>query len=220
MKVVGETATDYFGKSLEAELARAAAEGKTDKIEALIKQGANVNASGNKNMSPLGWAIAAHNIPGIRALLKNGANPNQSIGPDHDFHPVWLAAGLEDSSILKLLLEFKGDPNATHKGPEFNALMKSVMQLESLKLLVAAGADVNQSNPIGNAIGLDAAGLGQYDAVIYLISHGYTHNLLLLAWEVKNRPISDELKPKQQKILELLKEKGVTPPEGNAPKMY
>lgn len=57
MKVVGETATDYFGKSLEAELARAAAEGKTDKIEALIKQGANVDTSGNKNMSPLGWAI-------------------------------------------------------------------------------------------------------------------------------------------------------------------
>lgn len=189
MKIAGETSQDYFGDSPEAKLARSAAEGKTDEILSLIKSGAKVNATGQKNMTPLGWVLTARNIDGMRALLEAGADPNQSVGPDRQFHPVWLAAGMDSAGPLQVILKYKGDPNASHKGYEFNALMNAVMHLENIKLLVDAGANVNAADSTGTTVALSAASLAQYDVVIYLLQHGYRQNLPLLAWEVSNRPV-------------------------------
>lgn len=217
MKVVEETAQGYFGDTEEARLARAAAEGRVDEVTRLVRSGADVNALGQKNMTPLGWALTARNTQGMRALLQAGADPNQSIGPEKQFHPVWLAAGMDTPEPLRVLLEFKGNPNATHKGYAYVALKNAVMHLENVKLLVAAGADVNAADSIGSPFALDAASLAQYDVVIYLLQHGLRKKLPLLAWEVKNRPLSSDFEPKRKKTLEVLKQMGVTPPEGKAP---
>lgn len=219
MKVAGETARGYFGDTAEAKLARVAAEGRTDEVVQLVKAGANVNAVGQKNMTPLVWALTARNVEGMRALLQAGADPNQSVGPERQFHPVWLAAGMDTPGPLRVLLEFKGDPNAPHKGYEFNALMRAVMHLDNVKLLVNAGAEVNAADSTGNPIALSAASLAQYDVVIYLLEHGYRRNLPLLAWEVNDRPVSPDFEPKRQKALAVLKAMGVTPPAGKAPKL-
>lgn len=217
MKVVGETAQGYFGDTVEAKVARAAAEGRVDEVARLVSAGANVNAVGQKNMTPLVWALTARNTQGMRALLQAGADPNLSVGPEKQFHPVWLAAGMDSPDPLRVLLEFKGNPNATHKGADYNALMNAVMHLENVKLLVAAGADVNAADSIGYPMALSAANLAQYDVVIYLLHHGFRKNLPLLAWAVKNRLLSPDFEPKRQKTLEVLKQMGVTPPEGKAP---
>ncbi|UTY56241.1 ankyrin repeat domain-containing protein [Massilia sp. erpn] len=216
-KVAGETASYYFGNTPEAELARAAGDGKTDAVKRLVKAGADVNALGQKNMTPLIWALTARNIEGMRALLQAGADPNQSVGPELQFHPVWLAAGMDTPEPLRVLLDFKGNPNARHKGYEFNALMHAIMQLENVKLLVKAGADVNAADQTGEPVALSAASLAQYEVVIYLLEHGFRNNLPLLAWEVNDRPLSPDFEPKRQKALALLKSMGVLPPSGKAP---
>lgn len=220
MKLARETAHGYFRNTAEAILARAAAAGRTAEVMRLVEEGAKVNAVGEKNMTPLVWTLLARNIEGMRALLQAGADPNQNIGPEREFHPVWLAAGMDTPEPLRVLLQFKGNPNASHRGPEFNALMQSTMRLENLKLLVQAGADVNAVDAIGRTVALTAANLAQYDAVIYLLEHGYQCNLPSLARAVKGRLLSPDLDRRRQRVLEVLESKGVTPPAGKAPPIY
>jgi uncharacterized protein len=223
MKVVGETAQGYFGDTSEGELARAAAEGRVDEVKRLLKAGAKVNVAGKENMTPLVWALTARDPRGMRALLEGGADPNQRVGPEKQFHPVWLAAGQENPEQLKVLLDFKGDPNAPHKGADYVPLTKAATKLENVKLLVLAGADVNAADSLGYPFVLDAAGIAQYDVVKYALQHGFNRNLPLLAWEVNNRrpdgpaPLPPELEPKRVRVLEMLREMGVTPPPGKAP---
>jgi len=224
MKVMGQTAQDIFGSTPEAKLARAAAEGDVDTVNALVKVGAKVNAIGKLNMTPLGWALAAPNTAGVRALLENGADANQRIGSKKDMPPVWLAAGLNDPEPLRLLLAHKGDPNALLPDEaDYVPLARCKMKLENFKILVLAGADINVEDSIGEPLMMDVASLAQYDAVMFALQHGYNRNLPRLAWELNDRrpngkaPLPPELEPKRLQVLEMLRKMGVTPPPGPAP---
>jgi ankyrin repeat protein len=229
LKIAGEAAEGYWGDGINAQLARAAAEGRVEDVKRLVKGGAQVNAVGKQNMTPLVWALTARNPAGMRALLELGADPNQRVGPEKQFHPVWLAAGQDQSEQLRVLLEFKGDPNAPHKGRDYVPLMKALdagaSALTNVQLLVKAGADVNAANPLGSPFVLAAASLTQYDIVLFALKSGYDNNLPLLAWEINDRrpdgkaPLPPELEPKRRKVLEMLKKMGVSAPTGPAPKL-
>ncbi len=125
LKIAGEAAEGYWGDGVNAQLARAAAEGRVEDVKRLVKGGAQVNAVGKQNMTPLVWALTARNPAGMRALLELGADPNQRVGPEKQFHPVWLAAGQDQPEQLRVLLEFKGDPNAPHKGAAYVPLKQN-----------------------------------------------------------------------------------------------
>lgn len=227
MKVVGETADGYFGASAEAQLARAAAEGRVDEVRRLVKAGARVNAVGKQNMTPLVWALTARNPVGMRALLELGADPNQRVGPERQLHPVWLAAGQDQPDQLKVLLEFKGDPNARHNDRDYvpprRTLDAGPAALTNVQLLVKAGADINVANELGSPFVLAAASLAQYDIVLFALENGFSRNLPLLAWEVNDRrpdgkaPLPPELEPKRRQVLAALQKMGVKPPAGPAP---
>jgi uncharacterized protein len=226
--VAGETAQGYFGTGAESELAKAAAEGRVDEVHRLVKAGASVNAVGKQHMTPLVWALTARNASGMRALLELGADPNQRVGPEKQFHPVWLAAGQDQPHQLKVLLEFKGDPNAPHKGADYAPLMRALMaagpsRFVNVQLLVSAGADLNVANQLGDPFVMTAADLAQYDIVLFALERGFNRNLPLLAWQLNNRrpdgkaPLPPELEPKRREVLEVLRKMGVTPPAGPAP---
>ena len=221
--ISGEGATSYFGATPEAELATAAAAGHVEVVRRLASQSVNVNAVGKQNMTPLVWALTARNASGMRALLDVGADPNQSVGPEQQFHPVWLAAGQENPNQLAVLLAFKGDPNAPHKGTDYVPLMRAKTKLANVRLLVEAGANINVTDSIGNPFVLDAASLAQYDIVMYVLEQGFNQNLPLLAWEINDRrpggpaPLPPELEPKRIRVMEMLRRLGVTPPPGRAP---
>ncbi|VVE69405.1 hypothetical protein PCA31118_03196 [Pandoraea captiosa] len=217
MRVVDGVSKDYFSDEKEASLARAAAEGNLGKVRQLVREGVNVNAVGDKNMSPLGWAFSAKNVEGLRALLEAGADPNQPIGPEHEIHLVWLAAEFESPEILKVLLEFKGDPNATHKGLMFNALRQSIMRPANMKLLVEAGADVNAADSSGFGVAHIAANLRQYEVVDYLLEHGYRRDLPRLAWAVNDGKVSADGLIPRQKTLAILRSMGFEPKPGRPP---
>jgi ankyrin repeat protein len=225
IKVVGETARDYFGDGLQANLAKAGAEGRVEEVQRLIRAGAQVNAAGKQNMTPLVWALTARNVAGMRALLQGGADPNQRVGPERNFHPVWLAAGQDESGPLAVLLEFKGDPNAPHKGSDYVPLARALSKFTNFKLLVSAGANINAADILGNPVVLDAASLAQYDNVLYALDHGFNKNLPLLAWELHDRrpdgkaPLPPHKEPGRLKVLEKLRQMGVEPPAGPAPKL-
>lgn len=225
MKLVGETARGYFGATPEAELAKAAAEGRIELVKRLVAQGAKVNATGKQNMTPLVWALTARNAEGMRALLEAGADPNQRVGPEREYHPVWLAAGQKSPEQLAVLLAFKGDPNAPHKGADYVPLMRANTNLTNVKLLVESGADINATNSIGGAMVQSSANLVQYDIVMYALDHGFNQNLPLLAWEINDRrpdgraPLPPEMEPKRLQVMERLRAMGVSAPPGPAPRL-
>lgn len=101
--------------------------------------------------SCLEYAIYHSPLPFIRTLLEMGANPNPE---DHSGFPPLIAAlscthphpgsaGRSDVlPILKVLLEFKADPNQRGIN-DYTALHMAVSErnLEAVRLLLHAGAD-------------------------------------------------------------------------------
>jgi hypothetical protein len=125
--------------------------------------------------------------------------------------------------MLAVLLEFNGDPNARHNGSDYVPLMRAKTNLENVRALVRAGADINVADSLGSPFVLDAASLGQYGIVIFALQNGFTRNLPLLAWEVHDRrpdgqaPLPPTLEPKRQQVIEMLRQMGVASPPEKAP---
>ncbi|MBU2760030.1 ankyrin repeat domain-containing protein [Acidithiobacillus sulfurivorans] len=174
----GMTAQDVFSNAKAAALANAACKGDASEIVHLVHSGADVNYRGKGGISPLIWAMSCHNYNGMRALLKHGANPNQPMEDDQG--PVWLAAGGSDPKILPILLKYGGNPNDVHHGRS-SALENAIMfqRTANMKLLVQHGANVNYVGLL--SAGLNAAGHHRFDYVVFLLKHGYDHDLQELA---------------------------------------
>lgn len=174
----GMSAQEILSNSKATALANAACKGDASEISRLVHAGADVNYRGKGGISPLIWAMSCHNYQGMQALLKAGANPNQPM--ENDQGPVWLAAGGSDPKILPILLKYGGNPNDVQHGRS-SALENAMMfqRTANMKLLVQHGADVNF---VGlQSAGLDAAGHQRFDYVIFLLKHGYNHDLQGLA---------------------------------------
>src|SRR5215203_1739427 len=56
--------TELFPNPLDAALADVAAAGSRERVEALVKSGANVNAVGRDGVTPLLWALSVQNKRG------------------------------------------------------------------------------------------------------------------------------------------------------------
>ena len=173
----GRPAQDVFTNPQTASLAKAACTSSVSKINTLVKNGADVNGRGEKGITPLIWAMTCHNYKGMEALLQHGANPNQPM--EYKQGPVWLAAGGSDLKILPILLDHGGNPNyycADCQGT--SALQNAIIyaRTANMKLLVQHGANVNF---VGGAMspGECAVVAGRYDYIIYLLHHGYDHDL-------------------------------------------
>ncbi len=63
-----------------AQLLRAADEGKLDDLATAIRAGANVNASDDQDISALRWAAGGGHVKAVELLLEAGADVNQKSG--------------------------------------------------------------------------------------------------------------------------------------------
>ena len=183
-----------FHNSSTAALAEAACEGLVSKIDALVKAGADVNGRGEKNITPLIWAMTCHNYKGIEALLAHGANPNQPM--EYGQTPTWLAAGGSDPKILPLLLVHGGNPNYYCAECGGTTVLENAIDYQrtaNMKLLIKHGANVNfhghdealNRTAMGGDSAMDSAlAAGRYDYVVYLLLHGYHYKLQVLANEL------------------------------------
>lgn len=178
-------------------------------------------------------AVTNDNYEAVKVLLELGSNPNL-----HDKYTgstaVIDAAHLtvDDTRILKLLLQYEGDPNSKENAPfsdnpvmskfrTFALLEAATHSLEKVKLLLEAGADVNQIDRGTNESALESAlNQGKMDIVMYLLEHGadYTKPLnmgdrppvdILYRLRQTVPPLdSKEYKEKMQ-VVDFLKQKGL-----------
>ncbi|MHB8569476.1 MAG: ankyrin repeat domain-containing protein [Metallibacterium sp.] len=213
VEISGKNAADVFKDPQTLALVEAACHGDLPKIDALVKQGANVNATGYRDMTPLVWTMECKNYAGIKKLLKLGANPNYKM--EGDISAMWASAGSSDPHFLPLMLAHGGNPNIKAASGFETALSKAIEQnrMQNVKLLLEHGADVNEHYAGNDTAATDAAALAKFDIVEMLLRHGYNYNLqdLVNGVDARGVPPGTPVAAARLKVLQMLATKGYRP---------
>ncbi len=165
---------EIFKKSRAWEIAKAVYEQDTDQIMLWAQKDTSLLSFVDEKtgMNLLDWAVFNYRYYSCRALLKAGSNPNLVTSGRT---PFIFAASLDYSSIfLNLLLAYGGNVNTKIKGGEIGSTPLEAAaghRLESVKILVNAGANVNYADEDGSAL-LTACFSNDLEVVYYLISEG------------------------------------------------
>jgi uncharacterized protein len=179
---LGWKARDFFKDKGIIALCKAIEAKNLKEIDRLVKSGVNINAKGRGNMTPLLWAFPMGEET-FKKMLELGADPNVKLtenylllrGKSVVFASVELVDGLIHyqcfhdvpmENYLELVLKHGGDPNATdtvgqtplfwigHRSPKVEEKM--------IRLLVAAGANINHRNAGGGTALLASADRADY----------------------------------------------------------
>ncbi len=162
---------DVFADPALAELAQAVAEGDVPSIKRLAA-GADLRARGDRNVTLLEWAVLNKRPASLQALLELGADPAQ---PGLDGSTVvHLAAMANDPAYLECLLGHGADPDTLHSETGASVLSAALMGDRSIqfKRLLAAGADPNRADRLGNTPLHVAGKINQPDAALELLRAG------------------------------------------------
>ncbi len=177
-------------------LSYAAGNGHLEVVKLLLEGKADPNA-GQKD-SPLAMAAKSRQLEIARLLLQAGATPDlasktsrpvlapnqpnystsgNSFGP---YTPLQIAVSQRDVPMIKLLLSFKANANATDPwfGPPRPLVFFSLDNAEMLKALLDGGANADSTYQ-GEPLIVAAAGRGDsmVEPLIALIAHGANVNV-------------------------------------------
>lgn len=209
-------AKDHFSNPSQIGLAEAAARGNTRKIDELLKGGADINARGKDNMTPLLWAMLKTNKPGFRHLLERGADPN--VQTPSGYYVMSIAAFADDLEYLDLVLTHGGDPNLVDSKEGSTPIFESIgsLKLANVRRMIAAKANLEFRDPSGESPVVRAAILNQFEMVFYLLQAGADPTIKdkargTLAHYVTDYPIDPKSEGNRWrlKVIELLRAKGI-----------
>jgi len=168
-------ASRYFDEQVQIDFARAVERGDEARMQDLVERGADVNAVGRAGMSPLFWALAKRNKVGFQFLLEHGADPN-TVARDENGSLIltMVAAIAEDSDYLRLLLEHGANPDQETGSIGKTLLYSAIMhgRRENVRLLVEAGADLNNQDGNGQTPMMTAAAVDKFWIVRFLLDAG------------------------------------------------
>lgn len=131
-----------------SDLLAAAESGRTAEVKALIAKGADLETRDSQGRTALLLAVADNHVEMARALLAAGASPNtQAANRD----TPWLLAGAAGrSEIVAAMLPLKPDLSLRNRYGG-NALIPACERahVETVRLLLTSGIDVNHVNDLG-----------------------------------------------------------------------
>ncbi|MBE5322128.1 ankyrin repeat domain-containing protein [Pedobacter sp. MR2016-19] len=124
-----------------------------NKVNTLIKDGADVNFEHDTGMTALSWAQSENDLEMAELLLKNHADLNYRYKTEKFKTVVQSAALDEQLDMLKLFLKYKPDLNI-RDGFGNNALWSACYtnNLEIIELLLKHGADAYTKNKVGEIL--------------------------------------------------------------------
>lgn len=159
---------EIFRDPLVARLANRAAAGDLESMEKLVRSGVDVNALGEKGMTPAFWAIRRRNLEGFVWLLNHGADVN--VGRDPSI--IELATAHSDSRYLAAVLTHNPDLRVISKecsGPPLHVAIFH-NRIENFEMLIKAGIDLNWPSDYPAII--MACYLARYEYMYMLIKAG------------------------------------------------
>jgi hypothetical protein len=205
---------EFFPDPKVAALARTLEHNDWTGAAKALSAGADVNAIGQDDMTLPMWAMYVKNKKAFEWLFKHGANPN--FDPGHNRCALFWAARAEDTDWLRILLAHKANPNLTHTnsiGSTETPLMALAMErrLTNLKMLIAAGADVNYQQPSGGhpTAASMTAQFGWFEGTYVLLEAGADFRpkgAVDLTYLVVRRTLSKD--PFREKVIQLLRARG------------
>jgi ankyrin repeat protein len=201
----------------------ASVNGSAAMIEKLLKAGANANAAAPEGETALMTAARTGNVEAARVLLAHGARVEAREGWRGQTALMWAAAQNHPAMVLELLSS-GADVNARSAVQQWERqntqeprekwlapggltpLLFAARQgsLDSARILVEAGADVNATDPAGISAVLSAIINGHYDVAGFLLEKGIDPNLadtdgrtaLFAAVDMNTMPVSNIPMPK------------------------
>ncbi len=181
-------AEEYFSDAKVVKLCRAIEAEDLLEMQRLIDDGADVNAIGTGNMTPLLWAFPDSKVERLKLLLENGANPNvyteSDFGVPNGFmlgDSVTHMACRSQFDYFDLIFSHGGDPNLPNhiriyekEPPIYTVIRAGGPDLrQRISRLLELGADINARNAYGDSpLMLAASFFGQYDLCIFLLENG------------------------------------------------
>jgi uncharacterized protein len=194
-------AEDFFKDPAVISLCKAIEAKDLKEIDRLIKSGANVNAKGRGNMTPLFWAFPMGETT-FKKVLELGADPNVKLTerlPSMclvEGHSVMAACAtpaliegilhneyfpnVPMDNYLKLVLEHGGNANIediNRETPLFYLKLSIPRKVpERIRLLIDAGADINHTNWMGASALLTCLGR-ESDYMVSLLRAGADYRI-------------------------------------------
>lgn len=166
----GAKPADAFPDARVAALVSAAIDGDRAGIERMRDEGADIDAHGRDDVTPLIWCVAARSETGVRTLLDVGADPG--LGSAGGATALHWAARLPDPAMLEILTASGVDPSTPNTVTGAGAITDALMaeRAENVTFLIGEGADVDMTDRTGNTALHTAAKINQADAVLELLA--------------------------------------------------
>ncbi len=152
--------------------------GHDDVVKLLIKSGADINAKSTSGRTILSYAVQNNDADMVKYLLKNGAVITEYDGID----PIYESADRNKGTLFPLFVKYLKKPDKTYEierdykwsRTETTLLIRLASNggLNSVKLLVGKGADVNKPNSRGETPLIAALRNKHTDIAEYLLSKG------------------------------------------------
>jgi len=206
-------------------------------IDRLVASGADANAKGKGNMTPLLWSFSEDNQEVFKRILEHGANPNVVVTSDFNTKGIHLgdsvlhfAAGMAYPNFFKYVMQHGGDPNLIDK--DGDSPLKSVLRStrsnkqEDVQLLIDAGANLDYGIDTGDTASYMSLLSGRYSITLQLLEagasfhyfdekKGYSFVHRIVPNPFRKKPPGDiaiaipEEEPYRERILEWLEANGV-----------
>ena len=178
-------AVNDFGTS---PISEACLNGSTAMVQLLLQHRANPNLAIATGETPLMTCARTGNADAVRRLIEGGAAIDAKEPSQNQTAMMWAAAE-KHPGVVKALIDAHADPNArTKQGFSPIHFAARVGDLESVKLLLAAGVDINTQTRVEREGGQDttsgytplliATMRAQVDTAIYLLDRGADPNIL------------------------------------------
>ena len=186
----GWIAEDYFTDPQVVALCRAIEANDLAEMERLVQEGADVNARGKGNMTPLLWAFPDNKIARFKRLLEHGANPNVAIESEFNTRGFMvpgdavthMACKTPFRGYFEAVFEHGGDPNLRTRQYDDVPLTLLIQwgpvdREGRIRALISGGADPNiladGFTPAMTAVSWG----GQYSLASLLLDLGADHRV-------------------------------------------
>jgi ankyrin repeat protein len=186
----GWKAEDYFEDPQVIALCRAIEANDIAEIDRLVAAGADVNAKGKGNMTPLLWAFPDNKLERFKRLLEHGANPNVVIESDFNTRGgmrsgdsvTHMACKTGFPGYFETVFTHGADPNVIKNGiisnqtPIFTLLTGSAQDKKGkVKALIDKRANLDHMDGGWSTPVMMTVSMRRYDIALMLLEAGANH---------------------------------------------